>query len=134
MDSDRAPGDDGVGSLTEEAAKLLRALQGWAEDNGGSYADAAASAAAGAAGAAHRLDEHLATGSAACTVCPLCRVIAAVRGTTPEVREHFGAAAASLVQAVAGLMATTVPDPPERRGGASENLDRTDEGEVDPWR
>jgi len=104
-------GDQPVGGVGEEAVKLLQALQDWARESGSEYADAAASAAAGAASGVHHLDEHIATGGRDCAYCPLCRVISAVRSTSPEVKEHLRSAATSLVQAAAGVLATEVPEP-----------------------
>ena len=123
--------DEPVGSVTEEAVKLLHALQDWAKDSGSEYAGAAASAAEGAASAAHRINEHVATGGAACTYCPLCRVISAVRDTSPEVKAHLSTAMTSLMQAAAGMMATPVPEPGARRpDSAVEKIDLSDERRV----
>ncbi len=120
--------DESVGSVTEEAAKLLHALQDWAKDSGSEYAGAAASAAEGAASAVHRIDEHIATGSAECTYCPVCRVISTVRETSPEVRQHLTTAATSLLHAAAGLLATNVPEPSKgRRDGPVEKIDLSDD-------
>ena len=120
--------DESVGSVAEEAAKLLHALQDWAKESGSEYAGAAASAAEGAASAVHRIDEHIATGSAECTYCPVCRVISAVRETSPEVRAHLKTAATSLLHAAAGLLATTVPEPSKgRRDGPLEKIDLSDD-------
>jgi len=120
--------DEGVGSVAEEAAKLLHALQDWAKESGSEYAGAAASAAEGAASAVHRIDEHIATGSAECTYCPVCRVISTVRETSPEVRQHLTTAATSLLHAAAGLLATNVPEPPKgRRDGPVEKIDLSDD-------
>ena len=116
-----------VGSISDEAAKLLSALQGWATDSGSQYAGAAASAAAGATASLHHLDEHVATGGGSCTYCPVCQVISAVRGTSPEVREHLRSAASSLVQALAGALATPVPEPSDRRTGTVERIDLSDD-------
>lgn len=110
--SDDGP-ESGVGSVGEEAAKLFAAFAGAAREQGGQYAGAAAGVAAAAARAAHDLDEHLATGSAECQWCPVCRVVHAVRQTSPEVREHLSVAAGALAQAAAGLLATH-PSRPER--------------------
>src|SRR3954466_2706446 len=109
--SDKA-GADPVGTLGEEATKLLHALQDWAEDNGDQQRSDSSAAGGGAAAAAavNHLDEHLATGGADCRYCPVCRVISVVRGTSPEVRHHLAAAATSLVQEAAGIPATSVPD------------------------
>ncbi len=106
----RPEGDGAVGSVGEEAAKLLAALQGWAKETGGDYAGATGAAAAGAASALHRIDEHVATGGEDCRYCPLCQMIAVVRQTSPEVREHLASAASSLLAAAAGALATPVPD------------------------
>jgi len=120
--------DESVGSVAEEAAKLLHALQDWAKDSGSEYAGAAASAAEGAASAVHRIDEHIATGSAECTYCPVCRVISTVRETSPEVRQHLTTAATSLLHAAAGLLATNVPEPSKgRRDGPVEKIDLSDD-------
>jgi hypothetical protein len=120
--------DESVGSVAEEAAKLLHALQDWAKESGSEYAGAAASAAEGAASAVHRIDEHIATGSAECTYCPVCRVISTVRETSPEVRQHLTTAATSLLHAAAGLLATSVPEPSQRRrDGRVEKIDLSDD-------
>ncbi len=82
-----------VGSLAEEAAKLIAVVQGWAAEHGDHDR------------AEH--GEHHAHGGSpdpACQWCPLCRVARAARATTPEVREHFATAATSLALAVKGLL------------------------------
>jgi hypothetical protein len=120
--------DEAVGSVAEEAAKLLHALQDWAKESGAEYAGAAVSAAEGAASAVHQIDEHIATGSAECSYCPVCRVISAARETSPEVRQHLATAATSLLHAAAGLLATKVPEPSKgRRDGAVEKIDLNDD-------
>jgi hypothetical protein len=81
---------------------------------------------------AQEVNEHIATGSAECRYCPVCRVVHAVRETSPEVRTHLLTAATSLLQAAAGIL-ETVP-PPDRdasqRGPEVEHidLDETDSG------
>jgi hypothetical protein len=120
-----------TGSVSEEAAKLLLALQDWAKEGAGDATDATASAAAGAAAAAHRINEHLATGGPDCRYCPLCQVIAAVRGTSPEVRGHLTAAATSLVHAVAAVLATPVPDRGAGKRDPVQKIDLDDEWEDD---
>ena len=106
--SDGADAHD-VGSLGEEAAKLLGALSGWAREHAGDAGEGLSGLAAQAAAAVHDLDDHLATESVECTVCPVCRTIHAARRLSPEVTAHLSSAAASLVQAAAALMATTGP-------------------------
>ena len=122
--------DNSVGSVAEEAAKLLGALQGWARENGSDYANAATAAAGGAAATASSINEHIATGSAECKFCPICQVVSAVRATSPEVKQHLSTAAASLLQATAALMAT---HPAARQGPEGqepiEKIDISDQ----PW-
>ena len=125
------PGEPPVGSVGEEAAKLVEALQDWAKDSGSEYADASAAAAAGAATTLKQVSEHIATGSEDCRYCPLCQVISAVRSTSPEVRAHLSSAASSLMQAAAGVLAAPVPhDARARRGSPVEKIDLID-GETD---
>jgi len=127
-DGEQTPGEP-VGSLGDEAAKLLLALQGWAKGASGEHADATEAAAAGATSAFHRVNEHLATGGETCRYCPVCQVINAFRQTSPEVREHLASAAASLLQAAAGVMATQVPQPRDRRRDTPVEKIDLDDGE-----
>lgn len=121
--SDAADAHD-VGSLGDEAAKLLGVLSGWAREHAGEASDGLSGFAAQAAASAHDLDEHLATGSAECTVCPVCRTVHAVRQLSPEVKAHLATAMTSLAQAAAAVMAST----PQRedRGGV-EHIDLGDQ-------
>lgn len=119
-----------VGSLAEETAKLLGALNGWARDQGGGLGESVAGLSDHAMSAARDLNEHLATGSAECTVCPVCRTVHAVRQLSPEVKAHLSIAAASLVQAAAGILATSTPDTTSDRG-AVEHIDLDASG--DDW-
>jgi hypothetical protein len=96
-----------VGPLGEEAAKLLGALSSWARVHAGDATDGLSGLASQAADAVHGIDDHLATGAPECTVCPVCRAVHAVRQLSPEVTTHLTAAAASLTQAMAALLATT---------------------------
>lgn len=105
-----------VGPLAEEAAKLLGALSGWAREHAAEAGDGLSGVAAQAASAVHGIDEHLATGAAECTVCPVCRTIHAVRQLNPEVTTHLAAAVSSLTQAAAALMSTPGSRPSERDG------------------
>ncbi|QWC85651.1 hypothetical protein KLP28_02450 [Nocardioidaceae bacterium] len=119
--SDGPPGPDGtehpeVGSVSEEAAKLIGALGDWAKDHGSTYAGAAAAGAGGMGDALREVDRHLATGAEECRYCPVCLVVAKVRATSPEVREHLSSATTSLLAAVAGMLATPVPEDAGRRG------------------
>ena len=114
---DEGPGDGGpagpqdpVGSVGEEAAKLLGALSEWARDQGDDYAGSAADAAGTFAHAVQDVSEHIATGGEDCRYCPVCQVIHVVRNTSPEVRNHLSVAASSLMHAAAGLLATNPGD------------------------
>ena len=98
-----------VGPLAEEAAKLIGALSGWAREHAAEASDGLAGMAAQTASAVHGLDEHLATGAAECSVCPLCRTVHAVRQLNPDVTTHLAAAVSSLAQAAAALMSTPAP-------------------------
>lgn len=106
--SDHTP-DDPLGSVGEEAAKLFAALSGWARDQGADYAGSAVGAASALSETLHNVNEHVATGAEDCRYCPVCQVIHAVRTTSPEVKEHLAVAAGSLMHAVAGVLATHVP-------------------------
>jgi hypothetical protein len=121
--TDAGDGHD-VGSLGEEAAKLLGALSGWAREHAGDAGEGLSGLAAQAAASAHDLNEHLATGSAECTVCPVCRAVHAVRELSPEVRAHLTTAVNSLAQAAAAVMATTHSGAAE--DGGVEHIDLDD--------
>lgn len=103
--------DPEVGSLAEETAKLLGALSGWAREHGADLGQGMAGAADGLGHVVHEVDEHIATGSAECTYCPICRTVHAVRALSPEVKQHLAVAASSLAQAAAGMLATVAPHP-----------------------
>jgi hypothetical protein len=107
--TDAEPHD--VGSLGEEAAKLFGALSGWAREHAGDAGEGLSGLAGHAAASAHELNDHVATGSAECTVCPVCRTLQAARRVSPEVATHLSSAAASLAQAAAAFMATVEPHP-----------------------
>ena len=100
-----------VGSVAEEAAKLLGALSDWAKET--------------AHDVAHDVDRHLATGAEECTYCPICRTVHVVRELSPEVKAQLATAATSFLQAAAGLLAAAVPDRQERTGGV-EHIDLDD--------
>ena len=95
-------GPEPVGSVAEEAAKLFGAFSGWAKEHGDSWSSIT-----------DGLHEHVATGSPECTWCPVCRTVAAIRQTSPEVMGHLSTAASSLMLAVSGMMA---PPRPGREG------------------
>jgi hypothetical protein len=52
----------------------------------------------------------LATGSAACCVCPFCRLIEAVRDPDPQLVERLATGAGDLAVGLAGLLRSFAPD------------------------
>lgn len=113
-----------VGSVGDEAAKLLGALSEWARDHGTGVGDGISGLAGHAAATMADVNEHLATGSPECTYCPICRTVHAVRQTSPEVRAHLATAASSLLQAAFGLLATLPPPTSATdRGSEFERID-----------
>jgi hypothetical protein len=130
--SDETGDGDRVGSVAEEAAKLLGALQGWAREGASDGAGAAGTAASSLSGLLHDLDEHVATGGEDCRYCPVCQVISAVRATSPEVKQHLATAATSLLHAATGVLeahAQRRPDGDGQRGQGGRA--RRDQGPVE---
>ena len=109
MSKDDRPDD--VGSVGEEAMKLLGAFADLAKQHTGD--------------AVHDIGEHFATDAAECRYCPVCRVVHAVRQTSPEVKAHLMVAASSLLQAAASLMET--PQEDAGRSAAVQRIDLDDE-------
>lgn len=130
-------GDPDVGSVAEEAMKLLGALSHWAADQGAEGAEGipglVGQAVDAARGVGEHLEENLATGAPECTYCPICRTVHLVRRTSPEVRAHLTAAAASLMQAAAGALAgAATHQPPPARADGVQHIDLDPEDE-NPW-
>ncbi|TNM45098.1 hypothetical protein FHP29_04615 [Nocardioides albidus] len=122
MDEQTPGGEGDIGSVGEEALKLFGALADLARQHGGDAAGGIGDLAGQAAAAAREIDEHIATDSAECRYCPVCRVVHAVRQTSPEVRTHLMVAASSLLQAAAGLLETP-PQGGSPRGPGVERID-----------
>lgn len=112
-----------VGSVTEEAAKLLSALQGWAREHVADYSRTASGLGS----------SYIADGSAACKVCPLCQLIAAVRGINPESIEHLGHAAGSVFSALAGLVEAAQRSDARRDSPVEKISLLDDDPEETPW-
>jgi hypothetical protein len=106
------PQDDPIGSIGDEAAKLLGALSDWAGDHVGDKA--------------RDLNEHLATGDAECLYCPICRAVHAVRGASPEVKAQLAGAASTLLQAAAGLLSAAAGAEPTASRVQHIDLDDAD--------
>jgi hypothetical protein len=128
----RDPGEEQVGSVAEEAMKLVGALSDWARDHGSDLGQGLTGLVDQAAATAQDVNEHLATGAPECTWCPICRTVHAVRQTSPEVRAHLTSAASSLLQAAAGLLATSVTDHARMPPDGVERIDLDDETDG-PW-
>ena len=79
-----------VGTLAEEAAKLLTAAQEWATS---------------------RFDGEHTTN---CQLCPICQAIGALRQVRPETIEHLASAAASFTSALRATVAAPPPTEPGR--------------------
>jgi len=120
-----------VGSVGDEAAKLFGALSDWAREHGSDFGHGLSSVADQASAAARDVRDHLDTGSAECSYCPICRTVHLVRQTSPELREQLTVAAASLMQAAAGLLATAARAGEPARPAGVERID-LDEGQDDP--
>ena len=122
-------GPDEVGSVAEEATKLLGAVADWARDHGSDLGAGVAALADQAAASAHELNAHLATDDPECRYCPVCRTVHAVRTASPEVRAQLTTAASSLLQAAAGLLAAgqgAGGKPPVQRIDLDDDLDDGD--------
>ncbi len=111
-----------VGSVAEEAAKLVGAMSDWAREHGTpAWADSLGALT-------HDVDEHLANGED-CRYCPLCRGIQVVRSASPEVREHLAGAISSLAQAATAYLSTS---PGGGRQTGVEHIDLSDDRR-DEW-
>jgi hypothetical protein len=98
--------EDPVGSVGDEAAKLLGALADWAGEHIGDRVG----------DRAREVNEHIATGDAECLYCPVCRTVHAVREASPEVKAQLAGAASTFLQAAAGLLAAAGhAEPPSSR-------------------
>lgn len=135
MSTEDAQEQPGIGSLGEEALRLLGSLAGWAGQHGAdvhqSTEDVARRACEGVQSLADDMNEHLATGAAECTWCPLCRTVHVVRELSPEVKSHLMSAASSLVKAASAILTTVVPDPSDS-GDDSKSADPPDSATGEP--
>jgi len=104
-----------VGTVAEEAAKLLAAMHSWTGDRG---TDESAPT-----------DEHGAHAPQECEWCPWCRLVRRALATSPEVREHLSQAAISLALAVKGMLDEPRSEPDAGAGQPSplETIDVTEE-------
>jgi hypothetical protein len=94
-----------IGSVAEEATKLLGAVADWAREHGSDLGAGVAALADQAAATAHDINAHIATDDPECRYCPICRTVHVVRTASPEVRAQLTTAASSFLQAAAGMLA-----------------------------
>jgi hypothetical protein len=94
-----------VGSLGEEAAKLLGAVEDWlrgARDKGaGTGADERSDPSAYDVFAEHEGQRHV---GPECLICPICQLLALARSARPEAFEHVVDAVGSLLLAVRSVV------------------------------
>jgi hypothetical protein len=107
------------GSVREEAERLVTTVL------------AAASVAARDLGDPHSGGSSMATGDRECCVCPLCRLIAAVRDPDPDFAERLATGAGDLAAAAANMLRAFTSAPP--RASEDEEPESTEDS-LDPWR
>lgn len=82
--------DEALGNAAHEASRLVDALGEWlsshAPEGGPTWTQSG--------------DEAIATGAPECRMCPVCRLIAVARTTSPEVVAHLDEALRSLMAAL----------------------------------
>lgn len=100
-------GGEQVGSLADEVAKLAGVLQGWAHEHGAKLGG---------------VDDQIATGSAECRLCPVCRLIARIRESGPEASVHLAEAGLALLRAVRAF-AEAGEARDRGQGGGVEHID-----------
>jgi hypothetical protein len=86
-----------------------------------------AAALTAAAAAAGQSSGRFANGSAECCVCPICRVIAAMRDPDPDLAGRLAAGAGDLAVGVAGLLRSLATPTPRSR------MAEDDAGDTDEW-
>ncbi|MGI8435149.1 MAG: hypothetical protein ACR2LE_10520 [Nocardioidaceae bacterium] len=99
---------DPVGTLAEEAAKLIAVVQSWGQSASGMGNESHGGPAdegepADDDRAAAEPSEH-AHSTSECRFCPLCSTVRLARAATPDVRAHVGNAVLSLSMAVSELL------------------------------
>ena len=76
---------------------------------------------------------YIADGSSACKVCPLCQLIALVRGINPEALDQVTHAAGSMLNALTGLV-DAAQRSQERRSSPVEKIHLADDQQEPRWR
>ncbi len=117
-----AGADDRLGSAAEEATRLIDAMSARAR------AHLEAEQLGASEQRAHDGARHANGQSPECGWCPLCRAVAFVRNTDPEVRERVVSSATALALSLRELAesAARAPTRPDDAGGAG--ADQPDQG------
>lgn len=104
-----------LGGPAEEARRLVEALGDWASTR------------------LETADEHIATGSAECQLCPICAVISALRGDRAEAVARLGQAWAAFLGVLTEHHHPPGPgDPPAPAEPSSSGSDPETGGQVRP--
>ena len=114
---------DAVGSLGEEAVKLLAAMSTWADEHTAGGAGPSGDRACSCAPAA------------TCAWCPVCQALSTVRAASPQLKEQLVASGLALT-AAARIFLEAVAAPPVTREAAPgdvEHIDLSDDGGEQPW-
>ena len=85
---------EAIGSIGEEASKLLAAARDWAQHAFGPASEATGS-----------------TGATTCEWCPVCQFVAVLRGERPETTERIAVAGAAVLTVLRSLL-DAVQQPP----------------------
>ncbi|MFT4010080.1 MAG: hypothetical protein QM655_08570 [Nocardioidaceae bacterium] len=109
---DQQPDPGEVGSIAEEAAKLMAALSGLSTGQ------------QPLADAVRNVGEHVGHGPD-CRYCPVCQLINVVRDARPEVKQGLTTAATALLQVAQALLETT-PQPEARAERRDEPVEKID--------
>ncbi|HEX8927952.1 MAG TPA: hypothetical protein VGA45_03475, partial [Actinomycetota bacterium] len=94
----------GLGALGDIVGRVAGAALGQAGSQGGSPGGGHAGSHGGQVGGHGGGHGAWATGSAECCVCPLCKVIAAMRDPSPETAAKLAVGAGDLANGVASMM------------------------------
>ncbi|MXG90788.1 hypothetical protein [Nocardioides flavescens] len=131
QEPDQGPGPEvvgeQVGSVGEEAAKLLGVLQDWASGHVGGPDEARPEDVPGPG--------RFPTDAPECHWCPVCRTVHAVRTASPEVKAQLATAGQALLQAAAGLLTAATqaqPGADARRSGTVQRIDLDAEPQPEP--
>jgi hypothetical protein len=112
---------DPVGSLAEEAARLISALSSLSCTSSGASGSPESSTSDDPSDAADPHDPL----APECRYCPVCALARTARSMTPEVREHLASAAASLLLAGRDFLEVALATSQRAGGGEPpvENID-----------